>query len=78
MFVFLHCPYCLRSTVYAFIGCLSVRPSVCPSVCLSVPVWATAANIAVVARPGGDIDRLLHGAQQRGVRMRVVPRNQRT
>jgi len=27
----------------------------------SVPAWATAA----VARPAGDIDRLLHGAQQR-------------
>jgi len=55
--------------------CLSVRLFVRR---LSVPVWATAANIAVVARPVGDIDRLLHGAQQRGVRMRVVPRNQRT
>ena len=44
-----------------------------PSVCLSVP-----ANFAAAARPAGDSDRLLHGAQQRGVRMRVVPRCQRT
>ena len=35
---------------------------------LSVPAWATAANIAAVARPAGDIDRLLHGAQLREVR----------
>ena len=33
------------------------------------------AKFAAVAR---DIDRLLHGAQQRGGRMRVVPRCQRT
>jgi len=39
-----------------------------PSVCLSVSVQATAAKFAIVARPAGDIDRLLHGAQQRGVR----------
>jgi len=44
-----------------------------PSVCLSVP-----ANFAAAARLAGDSDRLLHGAQQRGVRMRVVSRCQRT
>jgi len=35
-----------------------------PGVCLSVPAWFTAANFAAAARPAGDIDRLLHGAQQ--------------
>jgi len=45
---------------------------------LSVPERATAANIASVAGQAGDIDRLLHGAQQRGVRMLVVPPCQRT
>jgi len=53
---------------------VSVRLSVCPS----VPALATAANSAAVARPAGDNDRLLHGAQHRGVRMRAVPRCQRT
>ena len=39
------------------------------SVRLSVPARLTAANVAAVARPAGDIDCLLHGAQQlRGVR----------
>ena len=31
-----------------------------------------------MARPAGDIDPFLHGAQQRGGRMRAVPRCQRT
>ena len=35
-----------------------------PGVCLSVPAWFTAANFAAAAQPAGDIDRLLHGAQQ--------------
>ena len=48
-----------------------VRPSVRPSVSLS-------ANFAAAARPAGDIDRLLHGAQHRGGRMRAVARCQRT
>jgi len=43
----------MRSRIYASAG---VRPSVC----LSVPARA---------RPAEDIDRLLHGAQQRGVRL---------
>jgi len=42
-----------------------VRPS---SVRVSAPARATAANLVAVARPAGDIDRLLHGAQQHGVR----------
>jgi len=46
-----------------------VRPSVRPSL---------SANFAAAARPAGDIDRLLHGAQQRGGRMRAVARCQRT
>ena len=50
--------------IYAYVGRQSVRLSVC----LSVSVQATAAKFAIVARPAGDIDRLLHGAQQRGVR----------
>ena len=41
------------------IVCLYVRPI--------RPPLATAANFAAVARPAGDIDRLLHCAQQRGV-----------
>jgi len=62
-----------------FIGTVHIV-SVHLSVRLSVPALATAANFAAVAWPAGDIDRLLHGAQQRGVRgrMRVVPRCQRT
>jgi len=47
----------MRNRVYASVG----RLSVCPSVC---PVRATAVNFAAVARREGDIDRLLHGAQQ--------------
>ena len=35
-----------------------------PGVCLSVPAWFTAANFAAAARPAGDIDQLLYGAQQ--------------
>jgi len=37
-------------------------------VCPSVPAQARAANFAAVAWPAGNIGRLLHGAQQRGVR----------
>ena len=44
----------------------------------SAIVTATAVKFAAVARPERDINRLLHGTQQRGVRMRVVPRCQRT
>jgi len=53
-------------------------PSVSLSVRLSVPALDTAANYAAVARPAADIDRLLHGTQQHGERMRAVPRCQRT
>jgi len=40
---------------------------------LSLPAWLhsskpAAAGLLLWARPKGDIDRLLHGAQQRGVR----------
>jgi len=53
--------------------------SVRPSVCLSVLAWTSAAKkIAAGARLPADIDRLLHGALQRGGRMRVVPRSPRT
>ena len=63
-----HCPHTMRNRVYASVGRLSV--SVRPS-----------ANFAAVARPEGDMDRLLHGTQQRGVRRAnvgdwVVPRRQ--
>jgi len=56
---------------------------VIPSVRLSLPAWLhsskpAAAGLLLWARPEGDIDRLLHGAQQRGGRMRVLPRCQRT
>jgi len=52
-----------------------VRP-----VCLSQHGPHAAADFAAVARPAGDIDRLLHGAQQRGVPWTnaAVPRCQRT
>jgi len=33
-----------------------------------IPAWATAVNFAAVAWLAGDIDRLLHGPQQCGVR----------
>jgi len=44
------------------------RASVRLSVCIYVLAWTTAAEFAAVARPAEDIDRLLHGAKQRGVR----------
>jgi len=43
-----------------------VRPSVCQSVRLSNGPQQQ--GLLLWARPAGDIDRLLHGAQQRGVR----------
>ena len=44
--------------------CLSIRPPVCLSVCLSSrPPQAAAAGLLLWARPAGDIDRLLQ--QQR-------------
>jgi len=55
------CTHTMQSRVYATVGC----PSVCSSAAAGLLLWA---------RPAGDIDRLLHGAQQRGRRMRVVPR----
>jgi len=39
-----------------------------PSVRLYDLAWATAAKFAAATRTAGDIDRLLHGTQQRGVR----------
>ena len=69
---FWHCPHaeqdlCIcRASVRPFFR-LSVRLSVCIS-----------QQTAAVARPAGNNDRLLHGAQQRGGRMRAVPRCQRT
>ena len=65
-----HCPQSMRSRVYETLRC--------PSVCLSVAACAPAANIAAVVRPARYIDRLLHGAQKRGGRMRAVPRRPRT
>jgi len=38
------------------------------SICLFLPSGATAAKFATVAQPAGDIDRLLQGRQQRGMR----------
>ena len=57
-----------------------VRQSVSPFVCPSTrPQQQTAAaGLLLWARPLGDVDRLQHGAQQRGGRMRAVPRRQRT
>jgi len=48
---------------------------------LSVLAWATAAKFAAVARPVGDIDRLLHmhvSAACGSAQMLVVPRCQLT
>ena len=50
-----------------------VRLSVCPS------MGRVSSRVCLyVVQPAGDIDRLLHGAQQRDGRMRAVPRCQRT
>ena len=61
---------------------LSLRLSVCLSVCLSLYVRRSVCSqphtSLLWARPAGDIDRLLHGAQQCGGRLRAVPRYQRT
>jgi len=50
----------------------SVRPSVCLSVCLSVYLSHTSklasAGLLLWAKPESDIDRLLLGARQRGIR----------
>jgi len=59
----------MPSRVYASVGPPSVRLSARPS----LPT-----NIAAVARPAGDIDRLVRGARRRGGRMRAVPRCQST
>jgi len=60
---------------YAEQGLCICRASIRPSVRLSVP----AGGFLLWARAARDIDRLLHGAQQSiSVRMRAVPRCQRT
>jgi len=43
------------------------RPSVCLSVCLSQLSQTAAAGLLLWARPAGDVDRLLYGAEQCGV-----------
>ena len=45
---YFHCPHSMCSRVYYHLS--GVRPSVCLSVCLSVPAWATAANFGPMGR----------------------------
>jgi len=54
--------------VYASVGRPSVRLSVCPGMGHGSKRHSTAAKFAAVARPTGDINRLLHGVQSGGVR----------
>ena len=56
----LHCPHRARSGVY-----VTVR---CQSVCMSQHGPTAANPLLMWARRAAHIDRLLHGAQQRGVR----------
>jgi len=67
----------LRCRLYASVGHQSIRPFVCPSVCLSVPTLAhsskpAAAGLLLWAWPAEDTDRLLHGTQQHGVQQTNV------
>ena len=56
MSAYWHCHITMRSRVYASVG----RPSVCPI----RPLQQHAAGLLLWAQPAGDVDQLLHGAQQ--------------
>ena len=64
------------SMVYSSVG----HPSVCPRMDPQQQTHWRCSSLLLWARQTGDIDRLLHGARQHGMRgrMRVVPRFQRT